>query len=1222
MICPRCKKQIPNNTINCPHCNMKIGTICKKCNAYNLIYNKACIECGEELIKFCPNCNAANFPNVKECRKCGFSLNSNQKSYKKTKKNNTTMPKEIIIPPRQFVLPVIVPQSKLNKTPLEDREPVIIEKAFNSDQKLLPKKISKLKKKLINAKKKSLKAKSQTIEPQNEIKNTEKQDVQLQLIQLQEQLADLQGQLATKHLKPASNDDIPNVTDKEKEIFNATETTNAFNKAIKEATTTKKIADSEVSLNDSRLEQKKTNLKSKIKNIKNTFSAKQQILPNQRNVKTSPKSINFNRKFSGIPKKNLKIQSKSFNKKDFIQDLTSTELEYSPSLFTQQSAKNVLINLILNTPVKLISINGESGLGKNVVLKTAIDELKNNHIAWLIGKASFSTQHSPFGLIQDILLTFFNIPNFSVDTNKLKKDSFPFFKKEFQELSSENISELLNFLYPEKTAYFEQIYENKTKTFDMLLTIFKTITSRVQTVFVIDNFEYIDKMSYEFLKTLIMQKNELQDAKFVITYENATSIKNYFPNEFLTENDYTDIAIIPFNDKQTDTFIDDYNPIFAGTAQSVRNKIQEQTNGNPAYIEQILNLIIDTNRNYLAFDLPKNFNSTVRQRLEILRQENVQVYEILLTAAALGTKFYPVIINQCLNMNNKTFLDLFSNLLKLNYIAPTSDSAYEFKNNMLYKAILEFAKTDSKFIEINEKLFMILSSFTLSTHAILGRLAMNLGQIVSALNIYTEVTKLAAEIGDVELYINAQKESLNLVEKLQGSNNSLIKNNIYERLGKLLSLENPKEAIKYLIKIIKTLRKLDDPLKEFELTAYLADCCYKARNFYGVVECIDSAISNIDKDYELEIAMLKTRKLEALYKIGNYGEVVDSIDMDVMPVLEKHLDTNNPHKIISIDVIFEAWLKLYLLQANSLVLQGDNRCFNIIDTIFEIINKNEVTNELFICKAKITQAFAYTIKGETVESESILAEIALNYPNDILDNSSIVKMTLINLLNKFITLKFDGLQNELFEFTTYVNNLNDTFTKNISKLLLGKLLKENGKYKQALSIYTEQINYFAKEKNAIGVLFAWYLISELTLLTEGADKSLEYSLKALDIAQSPKIQNFYFISMLNRVIAEAYLMNSDFSSAKIYLESAMGIARQFELFDILVQLYWSYGQYLQELAIPRSTEQRDYILGAFKMYDKAINLAQKLKNISLSNKVMKTSTELRRFCQEKGITLK
>ena len=80
---------------------MKIGTTCKHCGAYNLIYNKSCIECGTELVKFCPRCKSANFPNATACRKCGQSFKNKKTNY------SETTPKNKLTPPRQFVLPEI-----------------------------------------------------------------------------------------------------------------------------------------------------------------------------------------------------------------------------------------------------------------------------------------------------------------------------------------------------------------------------------------------------------------------------------------------------------------------------------------------------------------------------------------------------------------------------------------------------------------------------------------------------------------------------------------------------------------------------------------------------------------------------------------------------------------------------------------------------------------------------------------------------------------------------------------------------------------------------------------------------------------------------------------------------------------------------------------------------------------------------------------------------------
>ena len=1236
MICPRCKKQIPKDSLNCPHCNMKIGTICKHCGSYNLVYNKSCIECGAELVKFCPKCKSANFPNAVSCRKCGASFKKTQNIQTKSKTNKQ------LTPPRQFVLPEIskasstnirpkvMPNLKnkennailnLNATDNPDRDnPVIPQKELlQENSKMLSKKISGKK---VSEHTKSTKLKEKIKKVKKKVSNTENEALQLQLNTLQTQLLGLQQQLNVlpqqlnaMHLQQ-QNQQIQTVDkNDDSEIINKRPKSNQRSVLPKSKTNKKTTQGIQ-----------NTIPKSKITNgYKGILPLKSNILPNQRNIIPNPRKIQKSKNIlQEAASRQFKItEPKPTNEIPVTREEKSHIAEYSPNLFTQASAKNILVNTLLNTSVSIISLSGDSGIGKNIVLRSTIEELKENQFVWLIGKATPLSQITPCGLFQDILLTFFNVPNFCLNTTKLKKDSLKFFKTEFSNLKNDEIDDLINFLYPEKSAFYETIFKNKARTFSILRKVFDTISSRMQTVFVIDNFEHIDNMSYEFLKTLINAQTGLQNAKFILTYNEPRSAKTYLYDKTLTDSSYSDISLIPFNDSQTDTFINQYNPLFVGTSQTMRDSVHKLTGGNPAYIEQILNLITDSSRNYVQFKLPNTFDDVVKQRLEILKNENSMVYELLLAAAVLGLKFYPVVLNQLFKVEDKTFAELFLSLLDLNYITPVNESAYEFKSTKLWKTILEIARKDKNFRTINEKLFVILSNFTLSSHSSLALIATNLKETLSALNAWSEVVRQTSAIGDENIYIIAQKYSLLLVDKLQGMNSSLIKNNIYERLGKLMSFTNPKAAIEYLPRVIEHVRKLEDTLKEFELTGYLAQCCQKVGNHFGVIECVDSAASNIDSTYELEIAMVKSRKLQSLLTIGNFGELVELIDREILPVFEKNLDTTRSHKNIKIEDLFEAWLETYLILANALVLQGDNRSIGVVSSIFEIIEKNHINNDLYICKTKLTLALANTIKGDIRESEVILEETLKQYKNnDIMDSQAMTIWNIISVINSIQRNQLEGIQDELFQIVTFVNNNNDQFSKNLLKLLLGKVLKEKGKFKQSLAIYSEQVSYFAKEKNALGVLIAWYFISEVTLLTAGAEKSLEYSLKALDIAQSPKIQNFYFITQFNKIIGEAYLALQDYDSAKAYIESAIGIARQFDLLDILSELYFLYGKYLQELSTIKSESQKDYAMSAFKMYDKSVNLAQNLHNSLLVSTVMAANTEFRRYCRKNGIIIR
>lgn len=1052
MICPKCKNQIPEKALKCPHCNARVAMLCKKCNAYNSIYNMKCVNCGNELLKICPSCKSVNLPNVPKCRKCGQSFVEG--------KQEDIQEKEIV--PRNT------------------------EQEIASTDKITE------------------------ITPQAEISKD--------------------FDIAQEGEKPPE-EEVPEEAPPEPQVV--------------------EIAEGKDSL----------------------------------------------------------------------------DLAYSAELHSQQKAKEILVDAILSENKKVISLSGQKGIGKTIVLKSAIHELKKSGIVWLFGECSAITQLSPCGLIQDILLTFFNIPNFCVDGLKLKKDSQKFFQTEFPTLTNEEIFNLLNFLYPTNADYFENILINKEKTFILLKKVFKTIIENNKTVFVIENFDFIDGFSYEFLHNLLNMEFNSKPLRFLLTYDEIRPARGYLYNNKLKDDSYLDVSLSTFDRSQMNSLIDSIVGLHFPQEKcpdQIKNQLFSLSSGNPAILEQYVSLLIDfkTRNNTFEMGLPTSPDEVVKTRLNFLK-ENKQAYKAIALAAIQGVKFSTAIVNQILKTEEAQFSEVLKLLQSLNFIMPVNEHFYAFKNSVVWLAVFDALKEDSSedFSTLNNSLFATLSNYTLSSHSIMAVIAQNLKQDLSALNFWTDNIKLAAYIGDTNLYAISQKQCLMLIEKLENVDNSLIKDNIHERLGKLLSKTNPKEAMQYLPNAILKAKRVEDTFKEIELTGYLANCCISLGNYYGTIECVDAVIGKIDDSFDLEIAMLKSRKLDALLNIGNSGEIINLADNEILPVFDKYINTK-PHKNISIKSLYKAWLQTYLILANALVFQGNNRSFEVISTLFEILQKNNFEEKLFICKVKLALAFANTIKGDIEASEEILEEIIKTYKTDIMDNEAISRWNLINILNNFIHKKYTGLKEELFQVVTFANNINDNFTKNILKTMLGKLFKDEENAKRALEIYSEQITYFSKEKNAIGALLTWYLIAEARLIAEGPEKSLEVSQKALDVAQGPKINSYLFVALYNKIIAEAFMVQSEYEMARVHIEKAILIARKFELLDLLAGLYLLYGKYLQDIALVKTEAQIEYVQGAAKMYKKAGLIAQGVKNNHLINKIEKSKAVLNSFCQLNDIILK
>ena len=78
MLCPKCKKNIDDNSLKCDFCGAKVGSVCKYCGAHNKITAKKCSKCNKDLIRICSECGAANLPEAKACRKCGIEFLSEE----------------------------------------------------------------------------------------------------------------------------------------------------------------------------------------------------------------------------------------------------------------------------------------------------------------------------------------------------------------------------------------------------------------------------------------------------------------------------------------------------------------------------------------------------------------------------------------------------------------------------------------------------------------------------------------------------------------------------------------------------------------------------------------------------------------------------------------------------------------------------------------------------------------------------------------------------------------------------------------------------------------------------------------------------------------------------------------------------------------------------------------------------------------------------------------
>lgn len=892
---------------------------------------------------------------------------------------------------------------------------------------------------------------------------------------------------------------------------------------------------------------------------------------------------------------------------------------YYPKMDSQQKAKAKLIEGIKDIDKKIITIAGDSGIGKNLIVRYAYSELKNVKLTWLFGSCNQVTQLSPFGYFQDLILEFFKINNFCLDTLQLKKSTLKFFKKDFPSLSNSEIIDLLNMLYPESTDIYENLYFNKSKMFVIIKKVILTIVEKMKAIFIIDGFENIDGMSYDFLKELLNEDLILERSKFIIISTQSKPGLGLISSPKLTADNYLDLTIAPFGDVQVETLLKQY-PEEYSTKEYITHAIKI-SQGNPSIIEQLVLLDKDLKRNHLKQAKYDNLENIITLRLRILKKEDIKSYRMLIAMSILGVKFYPAMLENFDNNTPQDFENFIEKLANNGFIIQTSSQSFEFKSKDIWKYVVGFVKNDECFEEILNILYELLSLYKQSSTALLGYILQKLNNNEHAFEIWTQLMKHSSYIGDIGLYIICQKQALKLIENKASVFYQKVKKNIYTRVGKLLEQIDATVAFEYLQQAIMMIED-DEEDEHIELLGYLASCSMQMGNYWGAIECTDSVLNKLPDTKSFEKVLVKTRLVTPLLKLGNYGQLINTVETELLPEIEKVLAKGKDTSIMRVTDLYETWLNIYFDFAEALIFQGDNKCFNIIQNVYDIIEKNKTTEPNIVCKSYLLLALANTIKGDISTSNRILLDLLKEYTLENMDDNIISRWNFVDVLNKFFENDYNTLKTELFNVAAFANNINDNFTKNILKTLLAKMLKDNNQSKKALEILEEQVAYFAKEKAATGVLLSWYLIAEIKLITNGTQFALDIATKALDIAQGPNINNYYFISLFNKLIGEIYMAKQDFDSSKVYLEKSIQIAKQFDMEYILVKAYLQSARLYQELALPKTSFRGNYIKQALKMFQLAKNVPIVSDNSNLQKTIKEELNILTSFCKLNGIILK
>lgn len=1108
MICRKCGANIPDNSIRCVHCGIKVNILCPECNTINPFGSKNCQNCNFELLKTCQKCNTINMFSATKCRKCGESL-----PLPKCDKN--------------------IDESYIEN--LTNEQDIV--SSFSSID--------------IN------------------FSNTAETIKKYQAVNKKEE----------------GNNHFFNFGENQSETNEDDIFTNELQSSDNQAK------------NDEKKENEEKFIDSEI-----------EITPIDPNVK-----IEF-------------LQDENDDKEEDV-----TDIEIEEKLNIQEKERNKIIACIkssISNPI--IAINGPEGSGKTALLKQVSKNLTGSNFVFLYGSCTPLVQITSFGFFQDAFLRIMGFPPYTKSVNEfLTEFQKSNYSKLFASLTKREMNTFLNIFYPSTTDSFENIIKNKENMFNILEKVIKSFSINSNLIITIDNFDLLDGASYEFIVHLIKKGYLKSRIKLLAAYQEQKPIQSFFDTSEINEKMFKMITLKKLtNEEMLTTIKCNLNmDITKLLPENYLNELMHKSNGNALRFEQELALLfgigyISVKNNEIIIKeenkpeiQPANFEELVKLRLNTLTPS---ARNVLYLAAIMGYRFSTNILYYAVTMPAEKAQKAIEYLKQELFLDYVDNYTCEFKSLALWKLVYQEAKNDLLYKENAEKLYQTLKPLTLSS---------NLQKLIScteaigkseAFMIWKDTSYLSASLGDTNLYVISQKQCLKIIEEQEIDNAEHLKNTIYEQIGKLLCDKSPCEAVTYLSNVLDTEIKECNIIRIIDLSGYFVKSCYLSGNYTGAVEAVDAVLSALKAaDISItpsDLALIKSRKLKALLNIGNCEEIINLIKEEILPNIEKATDEpkiDNNYKNLLIDSVMLSKTCL----AKALAMQGNNEALNVVNSLREDIVKYEYFKDYFTLQAEILEAFTHTISGDINKSNETLNTISVNYKNAIIEPDLLAEWNLINIINRILLNEKENLKADLFELAAFANNINEHFIKNIIKLILGYVLKQEKNTEKAMEIFNEQITYFAKEKVATGALSAWLLMVQIYINTGDDEKALNTATKSLEIAQSPKINNYIFIIYFQKFIAEIYLRKGDLTAAKMYLEKSVIIAKQFDLKYQLIELYLAYGEYMQELIRLSKKYLPSNITLTTEMYNKAVVTAKELRIKNLMEKALKARNEFKTLCK-------
>ncbi len=357
----------------------------------------------------------------------------------------------------------------------------------------------------------------------------------------------------------------------------------------------------------------------------------------------------------------------------------------------------------------IFSICGDAGTGKSRLVEEFKAHLDLEKIQWLEGHAYAYAQNIPYFPLIDLLNRVFHIEEGdSTEEVRQKVES------ELEELVEKKegvvpyIGSLYSLSYPEIEEVSPEFWKSRLR--DAVLIILSALAQRASTIYLLEDLHWADPSFVELLRHVLIEVRQpaivlcvYRPVFNLFTTEQAKSMAKVYHEIRLNDLSSSEAQGMLESLLKTDSIPSD-----------LRRFVQNKTEGNPFYLEELVNSLIETEtlirdndswkvtRTITETDISSTINGVIAGRLDWLENETKRVLQ---EASVIGRAFLYEILKRITKFKHK--IDRFlRDLEQLDLIRARSlqpDLEYVFKHALTQEVVYNgLLKKDRK--EIHERI--------------------------------------------------------------------------------------------------------------------------------------------------------------------------------------------------------------------------------------------------------------------------------------------------------------------------------------------------------------------------------------------------------------------------------------------------------------------------------------------------------------------------------------